>query len=609
MPYLVVTAGAEKGAYWPVDTEPLIIGRDSRCPIALSDPLASRRHCKVWMDVDGVHIEDLGSSNATLVNGTAVAETILHFGDELTIGRTVLRVAERPPVKTGPESPDETTVNIPEGEAIYLANGADPDATIAQTGDIAQLYIWARNLCRAQSVEVFAEVLADALRERLNPEALWAGLGDGQSGAFDMLLHQCAENLSWQAPEEAMAHALKRASGFILPNRVNDNGRKALRLSVVAPLIFGERRLGALAVQSRSTHCAHDEKDLHYLVALAHTAAPLLAALQDRAELETQIDRLRGQQQDGLVLVGRSAALDDVRRRIAQVAPSDVSVLLCGETGTGKEIAARLIHDASDRAGQPLVSVNCAAIPDELFGSELFGHEKGAFTNADNRRIGLLEQCDGGTLFLDEIGDLSPDNQAGILRALETGVFRRVGGNKELRSDFRVVSATNKKLDAAMAHGQFRDDLYHRLCGIRIELPPLRERIDDLPDLVDHFVAAFAVHARQPVAGLEAKALDLLRKHTWPGNVRELRNVIRTAITLCRSPRITAPEIEVCIPSASRELRPPTLADMERKLIDDALAYCDGNVVDAAKLLGVSKDTIYRRLAKDKIDDSGKANR
>jgi Nif-specific regulatory protein len=600
MPYLIVKAGSEKDAHWPVGSEPLVIGRDSHCPIALTDPLASRRHCKVWTSREGLHIEDLGSSNATLVNGAPVTSAVLHPGDEITIGRTVMTVADNPPAQPRVESLDETTVNIPEGEAIYLANGADPEATMAQSGDIAQLYITARALSRARKLDEFFDALGLALCARLDPEAAWAGLGDGGTGAFDLLLRYCAPEVAWSAPEEAMAHALRRSSGVILPNRVSDGGRKALRLSLIAPLIFAERRLGALVVQARTAHRAYDERDLHYLVALAHTAAPLLAALQDRAELESRIERLQELQQDGHVLIGKCPALDEVRRRIAQVAPADVPVLVCGETGTGKEIVARLIHDASGRAGKPLVSVNCAAIPDELFASELFGHEKGAFTGAANRRIGLLEQSDGGTLFLDEIGDLSPDNQAGILRALESGAFRRVGGNSELNADFRLVAATNKDLDAAMVEGQFREDLYHRLCGMRLVLPPLRERLDDLPELVNHFVATFSAQARQPVTGLEPEAMERLRSHTWPGNVRELRNVVKTATALCRGERISAEEIEACIPSALRERRPTSMAEMERKLIDDALAYCGGNVVEAAKLIGVSKDTIYRRLARAK---------
>ena len=233
--------------------------------------------------------------------------------------------------------------------------------------------------------------------------------------------------------------------------------------------------------------------------------------------------------------------MQEVYKAIGRVAPQDVTVLILGESGTGKELVARAIYQHSRRAAGPFLAINCAAIPETLLESELFGHEKGAFTGADRRRIGKFEQCHGGTLFLDEIGDMTPLTQTKVLRVLQEQQFERVGGNETIQTDVRVIAATNRDLEQLIAAGQFRSDLYYRLNVFTIRLPPLRERDDDLPLLVMHFLRRFSRELGKDTYGIAPEALDVLRRHPWPGNVRELQSVLKQALLQATGP-ILAPE-------------------------------------------------------------------
>src|SRR6478672_10157026 len=248
------------------------------------------------------------------------------------------------------------------------------------------------------------------------------------------------------------------------------------------------------------------------------------------------------------VLVGRSPAMQEVYKAIGLVAPQDLAVLILGESGTGKELVARAVYHYSDRSRGPFLAINCAAIPENLLESELFGHEKGAFTGADRRRIGKFEQCRGGTLFLDEIGDMTPLTQTKILRVLQGQQFERVGGNEPIKADVRVVAATNRDLEAMVTEGAFRGDLYYRLNVFTIRLPALRERGDDLPLLAEHFVRRFGPELRKEVRAIAPEAMELLRRYPWPGNVRELQSVIKQALLQATGP-VLLPEF---LPAALR---------------------------------------------------------
>jgi two-component system nitrogen regulation response regulator NtrX len=310
-------------------------------------------------------------------------------------------------------------------------------------------------------------------------------------------------------------------------------------------------------------------------------------------------------------MVGESPPMQAVRALIARVAHTDARVLVSGESGTGKELVAAAIHDASARSGNPFVRVNCAAIPRDLVESEMFGHERGAFTGAAERRIGRFELAHTGTLFLDEVGDLGAEAQAKLLRAIEASEIERLGGGKPVRVDVRIIAATNKDLPRAVADGAFREDLLFRLNVIPIVLPPLRERPDDIPALVRHFTALHRTRTGHPVASWTPEAVGLLARYRWPGNVRELANIVERLAILHAGCAIDAAAIRAVLPIA-RDTPPEaaplpdpaalerplsdTLDDYERTLITRALSTAGGNVAEAARRLKTDRPNLYRRM-------------
>jgi DNA-binding NtrC family response regulator len=302
-------------------------------------------------------------------------------------------------------------------------------------------------------------------------------------------------------------------------------------------------------------------------------------------------------------LLGQSRAMQPVFEQIAAVAASDSTVLLIGESGTGKELAARAIHWNGSRRARAFVAVNCAAIPDNLLESELFGHERGAFTGAERRRRGLFAEANGGTLFLDEIADMSLSLQAKLLRALQERAIRPIGGNEEIRLDVRVISATNRDLPALVRSGSFREDLYYRLSVIPIRLPSLRERPEDVPLLAQHFLDRVAAALGKRFDGFTAEALGWLSKQRWPGNVRQLENVVERAATLAKTTSITEADLSVepLAPAGPGARVRPTLAELERDYIDRVLTETHGDKNAAAKILGISVRTL-QRMFKDPQD-------
>ena len=301
-------------------------------------------------------------------------------------------------------------------------------------------------------------------------------------------------------------------------------------------------------------------------------------------------------------LVGPSAALDRVRDLVTRVAPSAASVLITGETGTGKELVARRLHEASPRADGPFVAFNSGAVPEGLAESELFGHEKGAFTGADRRRLGRFELADGGTLFLDEVGELAPPLQVKLLRALQERRFERVGGMATVQVDVRVVAATHRDLESWVREGRFREDLYYRLNVVRIDVPPLRERADDIPALAELFLARYGTRADGTRPRLSAEAMAALQSHPWPGNVRQLENALHRACILARGDTLGVEDLD--LPGTSPAAEGPSgdlravLARVERELIDRALREHGGNLTAAGRALGIERNLLRYKLRK-----------
>jgi nitrogen regulation protein NR(I) len=337
-------------------------------------------------------------------------------------------------------------------------------------------------------------------------------------------------------------------------------------------------------------------------------------------------------------IVGRSEAMQNVFKLIGQLAGSAATALITGESGTGKELVARAIYHHSNRSDQPFVAINCAAIPENLLESELFGHEKGAFTGATSQRVGKFEQCNRGTIFLDEIGDMSLSTQTKILRVLQSGTFERVGGNQMVKVDVRVIAATNKPLEQAVTNREFREDLFYRLNVVRIQIPPLRERRDDVPLLINYFLKKIAQDLRETPKSISPDVIAAMVRYHWPGNVRELENVVRRATVVAKgdvilpadlpreisaspAPPAPAPELAPLAPSAPAPAVPSDLASLvqqlfewarqdrslkiipavERELVIRALAETGGNQVQAARLLGITRATLRKRIDKFKI--------
>jgi nitrogen regulation protein NR(I) len=342
-----------------------------------------------------------------------------------------------------------------------------------------------------------------------------------------------------------------------------------------------------------------------------------------------------------LGIIGRSEPMQQVFKLIGQLSASDATALITGESGTGKELVARAIYHHSRRSDKPFLAINCAAIPEQLLESELFGHEKGAFTGAASQRIGKFEQCRGGTIFLDEIGDMTPATQTKVLRVLQNGTFERVGGNQPIQVDVRLIAATNKPLEQAVAKGQFREDLFYRLNVVRLEIPPLRARQDDIRLLVNYFLGKFAQRQKQSPKSITSEALGALEQYGWPGNVRELENVIQRALVVAKGEAILLSDLPMEIrsfresplqketketktstepgvgaaPAQAHETDIPGIAQtlfhwakrtsklkvlpaVERELIVEALKDTHGNQVQAAKLLGITRATLRKRIEK-----------
>ncbi|MBI2428637.1 MAG: sigma-54-dependent Fis family transcriptional regulator [Ignavibacteriales bacterium] len=301
-------------------------------------------------------------------------------------------------------------------------------------------------------------------------------------------------------------------------------------------------------------------------------------------------------------LIGKSLAIEEVKSAIDLVANSHTAVMITGESGTGKEVVARLIHLKSDRSRQPFIALNCAALPKDIIENELFGHERGAFTGALKKKEGNFEAANGGTLFFDEIAEMNPDTQAKLLRVIEQKAFRRLGGDKEIHVDVRTIAATNKNIHDAMSNGEFRQDLYYRFSVIEIHMPPLRERKEDIPLLIDHFFPIFKEKHNRPERHFREDTLELLKQYEWPGNVRELRNVIERVVVTSSADAIAPEELPLTIKKSETNsvyVNIPlgtTYREAERMLLIKTLAYAKNNKSRTAKLLGVSRKTLHNKL-------------
>ncbi|HJT29866.1 MAG TPA: sigma-54 dependent transcriptional regulator [Pyrinomonadaceae bacterium] len=373
-------------------------------------------------------------------------------------------------------------------------------------------------------------------------------------------------------------------------------------LPVVVMTAWGSVDLAVEAMRRGARDFIQKPWDNARLLAVLRTQVELAEALRRGRRLEAENMALRDESSSELPqIVAESPAMKSVLNLVERIGPADANVLITGENGTGKEVITRLLHSISSRRSKPLISLNAGALAEGVFESELFGHVRGAFTDAKADRVGRFELADGGTLFLDEIGNVPLNLQPKLLRVLETGEFERVGSSKTQKVNVRLLSATNADLNAEVAQGRFRQDLLFRLNTVEIRLPPLRDRIEDIPVLAEYFLKLHRERYRRPIMGFTPEALDALRQHLWPGNVRELDHVIERAVLMSPGQIVTAFDLALeATPDArlSARLEEMSLEDAERLLIKKALARFEGNANRAAEALGLSRSALYRRLQK-----------
>jgi two-component system, NtrC family, response regulator AtoC len=334
--------------------------------------------------------------------------------------------------------------------------------------------------------------------------------------------------------------------------------------------------------------------DPDHLSHLVQNAIRQKKLADENAQLRQHISNLAHED----TIVGNSAEMKKVMELAKTVAQTDTTVMIRGESGVGKELVARAIHAGSGRKYFPIIAVNCGAVPETLLESELFGHEKGAFTGAQYRRKGKFEMADGGTIFLDEIGTISQKMQVQLLRVIETKQFMRVGGNELITSDFRVICATNRDLEAAVKEGTFREDLYYRLNVFTVFIPPLRERRTDIPQLVQHFLKKYAAIMNKPMKEISPEAMDMLVRYDWPGNIRELENVIERAMVIAKPPEIRPDDLPFQLVPRHRSPADDSLAAVEKVQIENVLARTRWNITRSAEMLDIDRVTLYNKIAK-----------
>ncbi len=597
---ITAKAGYTRGSSWVVDRKALTIGRSYRCDIVVDDGTVSRQHCRVLKVLDGVRLEDLGSRNPAMVDGIPEKDVVLQVGDEFSVGRAVFLVTAVAAAGNGQENKqrDSETISINLDE-IGLDGIEQHGAWPGSSADYVLLFRFCRVCSHLKTRSALANQLQEVLAGRFGPcTTRFLEEVDGDWGIKDTL----GEDFECAIQVETLEKSQEERKAFSCTIATED---LEARYVFLAPIFHGDSALGCCVVVMSSLGTGGDrETVLTLFSALCELVGPYVHAAKQHEELVELNRRLSdAEASEKMPLVGRSPALVALRTMVYEAARTPLNVLITGETGTGKELIARAVHRNSARKEKPYVIVNCAAIPPDLFESELFGYVRGAFTGAQGSRSGLLAMADRGILFLDEVGDLSPENQARILRVLEQGTYRRVGASEEMHVDIRFVAATNRSVEDE----GFRSDLYHRLAGFAVHAAPLRERAGDVPVLAQYFMDLMATEDERLLHVLSEEASTVLSEYHWPGNIRQLRNTIERIAHRTTTPLISAEDIwrDGHIRQLSKSDDGPlvTLAELEREHILKVLRNCNGNRAKSARILGISRSTLYLKLAQCGVDE------
>lgn len=661
--YLVIREGTNwNDVFRLIPGQVVTIGRAPSNQVVVKDERCSRAHAELY-EADGRWIlRDLGSRNGTLVGDQLVeGEQLLKSGDIVRIGHSQLMFVNQlseafgdgalagtdlqagseppPPAGTADENtssgvPAElidstTTITHRSHEARLLTPGREDDGGISRFGRAAaRLCRLAIELGKAPDAVAACDLALRGLCDATHTDAggvlllppQHAGKAVGEHleliasyTSSPSHYHRVSSFLASMVLREGEAVLARNIQGDSALGQPDTQGLIRTTSAMCAPIRRGSTALGLVHLYSTSAERVPDPDDLEFTLAVADALAVALGNLQRRQELaddltqvRTEIVQLRERLGVTHCIVGHSSPISKIKDEIALAAASKATVLIRGESGVGKELVARAIHDSSARCKNVFVCLNCAALSEELLASELFGHERGAFTGATERKIGKFEAAHKGTLMLDEIGEMSPGIQAKFLRVLEGHTFERVGGSKPITADVRVLSATNRDLEQDVADGRFRRDLYFRLHVLEIVVPPLRKRPEDIPELAQHFLERYKAETGKKIRGFTPDALDQLVRYRWPGNVREMKNVIERAVVLCAGTEIQQSDLALSKLSTAGdtgEIAQPgpaqvqcSLAEVERQHILAILNHTGWNKSRAASILGIERSTLDRKI-------------
>ena len=656
MPKFIVRTGAKPGMEIKADSNRTLFGRAEECDVLIADANVSRHHAQAVM-LDGMMaLVDLNSSNGTFVNGLPISRIFLMDGDVITLGETELVYVdeERVPRDLGMDhsgimprlrSADSGSAASPspQGEENPHTQIFEAIPEETQTDALKEIYQKLKALYRifqqvadAPNLKEICELVGRAITVSTAAErAVFFLYADKTSDGWQRYYSQTSVRLNHEATQVGEATQLldrAREEQRVVLAQVDKRGEvdfnEGVANAIAVPLFRGKQLASVIYVDNPQSGDAFSKNDVDFIVTLGVQVSTRLNQFEQVQQLKQENVQLRQTLDQDFVVVTNNEIMKRVMAVTERVAESDATVLITGESGTGKELIAKSIHHFSARRSRPLVAVNCAALPETLLESELFGHEKGSFTGAHERRIGKFEVANHGILFLDELGEISPSAQAKLLRALQEGEIQRVGGTKVIKVDVRVIAATNKKLADEVAKGNFREDLYYRLRVIEIELPPLRKRPDDIPVLAQYFLKQLRGKFPSNVQQISPEAMVALQRYAFPGNVRELRNTIERGLVFATGDTLLPQHLPAEVHAASDGLgglttdnlapacaespsicssdnlasqlgddgEPLTLSELERRHILYVLERVGGNKLKAAGLLGISRTTLYEKL-------------
>jgi transcriptional regulator with GAF, ATPase, and Fis domain len=617
-PRLLVVSGPLRGMTFDCGQDEMSVGRRDTA-IAIDHKSVSRRHCVFTRVGTSLKVRDLGSRNGTIVNGERVEERLLNHGDRIMVGNTnfifliededVASLLSEVQVIEGTFDP-ATSIELQPDQTLYLrpedALSGAADTRVLQ--NFSALLRLGATLQTSQRLAALEEQALKLIMEAIPAETGAILLTGRRLDHFDSVFGRKQDgSQSVTVSRSVVKHVLEAGTGLLTNNATGEMPHiqslieAEARSVLCVPLLSGQRRIGAIYLASGEDHPPFDESHLQLLTAMAAILTLPLDSAHRLDWLENENLRLQNDIGEEYRLIGDGHAMKQVYRFISRVASTDSTVLIRGESGTGKELIARALHRSSGRAKAPFIVINCAALSGELLESELFGHEKGAFTSAIAQKKGKFELADGGTVFLDEVAELAPALQVKLLRVLQEREFERVGGSRPIKVDVRVLAATDRDLEEAIRQGQFRHELYYRLNVLSLESPSLRRRPEDIAALANYFAARYAARYNSRIRGISAEAKACLLQYDWPGNVRELQNAIERAVVLGGSDTIVPEDLPDSVIEARRPAAPHMrfhegVREAKLQLIQNALDQAAGNHAEAARILGVNRTYLHRLI-------------